>query len=173
MQIVGMTSDHHTFRIPESVGKTISLGGIDVVYKVQSEETRGSCAIVEHPVEAKRLVRPHVHKNEDEISYVVEGEIGVRIGDEEVIATKGDWVFKPRGIMHTFWNAGTTKVRLIEIITPGKFSQYFEELGEILNARGPPDLEKITELDQKYGTRYSMEWVPLLKEKYGLKLTGE
>lgn len=53
------------------------------------------------------------------------------------------------------------------------FPQYFEELSKILMASRPPDLEKIAELDKKYEINYNMEWVPSLKEKYGLKLVGE
>src|SRR5580704_16017222 len=54
-----------------------------------------------------RMVPPHVHAHEDEFSYILEGEIGARIGDEVLQATTGSYVFKPRGLPHTFWNATT------------------------------------------------------------------
>jgi quercetin dioxygenase-like cupin family protein len=157
-----------------SQGKTLALGGLNVVYKVLPEETRGALAVVEHPVEPGRLVRPHIHEHEDEISYIVDGDFGVRIGDREISATLGTWVFKPRGIMHTFWNAGPKPARLIEIITPGAFAYYFEELAAILSAGGPPDEKKIDQINGKYGVSYNLEWVPELMAKYGLKkLVGE
>jgi uncharacterized cupin superfamily protein len=63
-------------------------------------------AVVEHPIEPGRLVLPHVHQHEDEYSYVLEGTIGARVGDREVVAGPGSYLIKPRGLMHTFWNAG-------------------------------------------------------------------
>lgn len=48
-------------------------------------------AVVEHPIEPGRLVRPHTHALEDEISHI-EGEIGARIGDREFVARPGSWV---------------------------------------------------------------------------------
>ena len=63
--------------------------------------------------------------------------------------------------------------RIIEIITPGAFAPYFQELARTLNAGGPPDQEKLAETARKYGLTYQMEWVPALKAKYNLKLLGE
>ena len=160
-------------RMPNE-GKSIALGGLGVIYKVLPEETNGALAVVEHPMEPGRLVRPHTHSREDEISYIVEGQIVVKIGDKQVVANPDTWVFKPRGIQHTFWNAGPNPARLLEIITPGAFAYYFEELASILKTQGPPDEVKIEQLNRKYGVSYNLEWVPDLMAKYGLKkLVGE
>ena len=97
----------------------------------------------------------------------------MKVGEEEIFAKPGTWVFKPRGIPHTFWNPGSTTARIIEIITPGAFAPYFEELASTLNSGGPPDQEKLAETARKYGLTYKMEWVPALKAKYNLKLLGE
>jgi hypothetical protein len=98
----------------------------------------------------------------------------VRIGEREFVAGPGSWVFKQRGITHTFWNAGPGKARLIEIITPGAFAYYFSELAEIISEGVPPDFKKLGELDRKYKIEYNMDWVPELMEKYSLtKLVGD
>jgi hypothetical protein len=76
-------------------------------------------------------------------------------------------------VQYTFWNPGTKQSRLIEIITPGAFAHYFEELAEILSAGGPPNEEKLANLHAKYEVSYSMDWVSALQAKYGLKLVGE
>ncbi len=154
-------------------GRSVSLRGLGVEFKVMGEDTGGALAVVEHPIEPSRLVRPHVHEHEDEISYVVEGEIGVRIGDQEFKAQPGTWVFKPRRVVHTFWNAGPKPARIVEIITPGTFAHYFEELAAILAAGVPPDLKRLAELDQKWGHRIDMTWVPELTSRYGLRLVGD
>ena len=82
--------------------------------------------VVEHPIEPGRLVRPHTHANEDEISYVVEGEIGVKVGRRNSSRNPVHGS-KPRGVPHTFWNPGSKTARIIEIITPGAFALYFED----------------------------------------------
>jgi uncharacterized cupin superfamily protein len=46
----------------------------------------------------------HVHWGEDELSYVLEGELEARVGDQEVVATAGSIILKPKGVPHCFWN---------------------------------------------------------------------
>ena len=119
-------------------GASVWLGGIGVDFKIPSELTGGAFSIVEHPLEPGRLIPPHIHYREDELSYVVRGEIGVRIGDRDYVAGPGSYVFKPRNIPHTFWNPGPEPARLIEIISPAGFERFFAELGE-LAASCPPE----------------------------------
>jgi quercetin dioxygenase-like cupin family protein len=161
--------------LPAGAGRLVALGGMGVHFKLMGEQTGGAVAIVEHPIEPGRLVPPHVHVDEDEYSYILQGEVGARIGDREIVATPGSYVFKPRAVPHTFWNAGYQPARLIEIISPAGFERYFDELAEIVKAagNGPVDRETIEELAARYNLTFVMEWAPALKAKYGLKLLGE
>jgi quercetin dioxygenase-like cupin family protein len=88
----------------------------------------GDFSIVERPIDPGRMVHPHVHPHEDEFSYILEGEIGARVGDEVLQATIGSYVFKPRGLPHTFWNATTKPARLLELISPAGFEKYLGKL---------------------------------------------
>ncbi|HLL80438.1 MAG TPA: cupin domain-containing protein, partial [Ktedonobacteraceae bacterium] len=106
-----MTKEELKMDIPKIVvkpdeGRSVWLGGMGVVFKISGADTGGAFAVVEHPIEPGRLVLPHVHLHEDEYSYVLEGTIGARVGDRELIAGQGSYVVKPRGLMHTFWNPG-------------------------------------------------------------------
>jgi quercetin dioxygenase-like cupin family protein len=148
-------------------GRSVSLGGMGVVFKVSGTDTGGAFAVVEHPIEPGRLVLPHVHLHEDEYSYVLEGTIGARVGDREIVAERGSYVVKPRGLMHTFWNAGPGLARLLEVIAPAGFEAYFIELAE---ARDPL---RRSELAAKYGVTYSSKWVADLISKHKLKLLGQ
>jgi quercetin dioxygenase-like cupin family protein len=74
-------------------GRSVWLGGMGVVFKVSGADTGGAFAVVEHPIEPGRLVLPHVHLHEDEYSYVLEGTIGARVGDHEVVAAPGSYLF--------------------------------------------------------------------------------
>ena len=79
--------------------------GVGVVFKIRSEDTGGTLSIVEHPFDVGALVPPHVHTLEDEVSIVLEGEIGFRSGDQEVVLGPGGYIVKPRGEVHAMWNA--------------------------------------------------------------------
>src|SRR6476620_10965202 len=60
----------------------------------------------------------HVHHADDEAWYVLEGELGFRLGDEELIAPAGSAVVARRGTPHTFWNAGDVEARYLLVMTP-------------------------------------------------------
>ena len=156
-------------------GRLIDIGGMGVHFKVSSGTTAGGISIVEHPMEAGRLVPPHVHHDEDEISYVLEGTFGVRVGDEIGEAGPGSYVLKPRNVPHTFWNPGPVPARLIEIIQPAGFERFFEQLGEAAQtATSPEEFDATrTRLGTEYNLGFLPEWIDELKTRYGLKLLGE
>lgn len=162
-----MTEPQYSAKAEEAV--SVEMGGLGVVFRLRGQATGGAFSLVEHPIAPGTLVPPHTHIHEDEYSYVIEGEVGVRIGDQEFLAKAGDIVMKPRGISHTFWNAGPQSARLLEIIAPAGFESYFEEMAHLLNAGGPPDLEQIGSIAEKYGMTYQMEQIPELMAKYHLR----
>lgn len=160
--------------IEPGAGELISLGGLGVQFKIGGKETDGLLAVVEHPIDAGRLVPPHVHHNEDEYSYVLEGRIGARIGDQILDAGPGSYVIKPRNIPHTFWNVGPEPARLIEIITPSGFDLFFHELGDLVVTSSPDEFPmRRAELGKRYNQDFVDEWAEELKHRYGLKLLGE
>ena len=131
-------------------GESVSLGGVGVDFKIAAELTGGAFSVVEHPLDPKRLIPPHIHYKEDELSYVVSGQIGVRIGDQDYLAGPGDYVFKPRGIPHTFWNAGPEPARLLEVIWPAGFEDFFAALGELAATCPPEEFEIVETLMARY-----------------------
>jgi len=83
-------------------------------------------ALIEHIVPPRVLAAPlHRHSGEDEYSVVLEGRLGVFQDGDEVVATPGDVVFKPRDHWHTFWNAGDEPLRILELIAPGGIEELF------------------------------------------------
>ena len=153
-------------------GEKVWMGGLGVDFKLWGDETGGAISIVEHPIDPGRLVPPHLHTQEDEFSYIIEGEIGARIGDMIVHAGPGCYVIKPRNIPHTFWNAGPKKARLLEIFSPPGFERFFQEAAPLFGPTGTRD-----DLPRIAGT-YQMrmewwDWVPELMKKYNLKLLGD
>jgi quercetin dioxygenase-like cupin family protein len=70
-------------RISRGDGERVLLGGLDIVFKITSGQTGGALAICEMAVEPGRLIPAHLHDTEDEFTYVIDGRIGVLIGEEE------------------------------------------------------------------------------------------
>ena len=100
---------------PLLAGKAI--GSTDTSFVVA--EWRDAGGISETP----RLIAPwHVHYNDDEAWYVLEGRLRVRRGVEEVEAGAGAAVLVPRGVAHTYWNPGPEPARYLLIMTPNIFS---------------------------------------------------
>ena len=65
-----------------------------------------------------RWIAPlHLHRNDDEAWYVLEGTLCVRVGNEVVEAPVGSAVFVPRGTPHTYWNPGPGLVRYLLVMT--------------------------------------------------------
>ncbi len=169
-------SDEENSRAVQAVGPSEGksvLGGF-AVYKLSGEATGGAYSVVEHNLQPRALAAPiHTHRDVDETSYVLEGEIGALIGDREVYAGPGTLVLKPRGIPHTFWNAGATPAKLLELISPAGFEPYFEELDQLLGSSGGrPDPAQVEQLADRYGMDMDFGSVPRLMEKYGVTLGG-
>lgn len=144
-----------------------SIGAIGVAFRLSGEHTGGQVAVVEHPFPVGALVPPHVHTREDEFSIVTAGRIGFRSGADEVVLEAGGYIVKPRGELHTMWNAGDVEARMIEVITPAGFERFFQELADLVEsgAAGP---ETLAPLAAEYGLFLDPTWVPELMEKYGL-----
>ena len=122
-----------------------------------TEETGGGFSLVEHPMPPRRLAAPiHKHSREDEYSFVVEGRMGALLGDEVVYADVGDLAFKPREQWHTFWNAGDEPCRILEIISPGGFEHFFDELATMIS-RPPISTRRSS---GSWGTRSGVEFQP-------------
>jgi quercetin dioxygenase-like cupin family protein len=156
-----------------SDGELVRLSQLGVRFLLRGEQTDGRLAVVEHPMPPRSLGAPvHTHTNEDEISYVAEGTVGVQIGDQVYTATAGDTIFKPRGIPHAFWNPAEAPARVHEIITPAGFERYFEEAAALFATAGAglPDPAEAAAIQARYGLQMDFASIPRLVQRYGLRV---
>ena len=68
-------------------------------------------------------------------------------------------MFKPRHQWHTFWNAGDGPCRILEMISPGGFEHFFDEVGDLMAATDAPN-PGIALADSDIPARYAIEFVP-------------
>jgi quercetin dioxygenase-like cupin family protein len=151
-------------------GHSVTLYGVEFGYRVQAGETGGNLSILEVTIPAGTLVKPHRHLKEDEFSIVLEGTLGIRIGDEESEIGPGTYLVKPRGVAHALWNPGRTPARVVEIVSPGGFERYFEEVAPVLGQSGPEWTQRFYELATRYGVEVIDDWVEPLEKAHGVKL---
>ena len=155
-------------KIGPNEGKYVDLTVLGVRFMAWTEETGGGFSLVEHPIPEGSLAAPvHRHTREDEYSYVLEGKMGAMLGDDVVYAEVGDFVFKPRDQWHTFWNAGEGTCRILEIIAPGGFERYFDELAT-LRERPDFDPSMIGEVAARYGLEVDPAGTARVCEQHGL-----
>ena len=149
-------------------GKAGFLGSIGVRFMIDGDETDRGFSLVEHPMSPRALAAPlHRHNREDEYTYVLEGKVGALLGDEVLVAEPGDLVFKPRDEWHTFWNAGDTPARILEIIAPAGFERFFAELSDMGGAM-QADPQALGELCQRYELEMDPDSIPGLLERFDL-----
>jgi quercetin dioxygenase-like cupin family protein len=153
---------------PDSREVTL-VPGFTATVKLAASAT-GGISIVEHTFDPGVLVPPHRHTREDEISCVIFGEIGFRSNGHEVSLGAGGYIVKPRGELHSMWNAGTEPARMIEIVTPAGFEKYFIELAEATAAAGGrPDPSITAPIAERFGLSFDFTQVPDLVARHGLR----
>jgi mannose-6-phosphate isomerase-like protein (cupin superfamily) len=156
--------------VPAGSGRVLMDGPLGAVLLAGARETGGAAAFVIHPMAPRALGSPvHTHTHEDEWTYVLDGTVGIEIGDDVVVAGVGDLVLKPRGVAHAFWNPTDAPARLLEVITPGGFETYFEELGRILT-EPEPDLAALGELAARHALTMDPASVARLVTEHGLRV---
>lgn len=159
-----------TTYIPPNGGRAVWIGSFGTIFKVPPERTPSGVAIVEHVLGPHQLGAPmHRHNREDEISHVLEGELTVQQGEKVQTSGAGGTIVKPRGIFHAFWNAGESPVRFLEVIAPGAFAHYFEELAVLLAQAGPPDFARLSALAERYEVQFDFATMPHLLKRHGLR----
>ena len=71
----------------------------------------------------------HVHDNLDDTWYILEGQMVVRCGDDELVVGAGQWVSMPRGVPHTFLVVGESEARILLVHDNASFRDLIRELG--------------------------------------------
>jgi quercetin dioxygenase-like cupin family protein len=138
--------------LPDS-GEELNIAASLILHKIKSKDTKGVFSVMEFVTPPGKGVALHVHEREDELVYLLEGEIEVTLGGQKMKAVPGVMALLPRGIPHRFTNIGNKPSRLLDTILPGLFDNYFVELAGLF-ARGEPSQEQNDALSRKYRIKY-------------------
>ena len=131
----------------------IQVGQIGIRFLLQAADTNGSVAMFEFTVPAgAKVPLPHSHKHYDETVYGVEGVVTFTVDGKQVDIGPGEFCFIPRGAVHAFNNLKQADAKALAVVTPALIGpEFFNEVAAIVNAGGPPDIEKVKAVMAKHG----------------------
>ena len=148
-----MTTGPLSFALDADGGERLVFGPVTVLIRASAETTGGAFSVIEEvpPMVDTPL---HVHANEDELFYVLEGEHVVRCGDDEHRLGPGGLIFLPRGIPHSQRRVVPGEGRQLVLTSPAGFEGFFRELAEAdrRGALGPDAYAAASE-------RYGITWI--------------
>jgi DNA-binding transcriptional MerR regulator len=111
--------------------KPIRLGGDPNDCKLSGRDTNGAMCIFEFTGRCGQGGPKHVHLDQDEWIYVIQGEFEFQVGDKRIHATAGESVFLPRKVAHVWAAAGDGPGKLLDVYQPaGKIEEFFRELSK-------------------------------------------
>ena len=139
-------------------GRALWHLGALMTFKALGEDTGGQFWAVEGLADSHMAVPLHAHTREEEIWYVLEGEITFTVGDQTWTGGPGSFAYIPRHVPHTFQVRSET-ARWFGFGIPAGLDQWFFETGEPAGSLtlppapdGPPDVEALIASLKKYGT---------------------
>lgn len=139
------------FKLDPDGGERLRFSDAEFTVKASADTTGGAFSIIE---EAEPLDTPlHVHKNEDELFYVLEGEPVIRCGAEEFHVGPGGMVFAPRGVPHAHRRVVPRTGRFLTLAYPAGFEGLFRELADAESA-GSSMPEAYASVSEKYGVTW-------------------
>ena len=132
------------------------FGGLTTI-KADATQTGGRVTITESLMPRGGGSPLHVHHNEDEWFYVLEGELTIWVDGETVVAAAGAFVYGPRDVPHTFI-VSSEQARFLLVTQPGDFSGFIRALAAPAEApvippapTEPPDMEPVMKAAAEYG----------------------
>lgn len=167
------------FYIPPREALSPGIGKVDIRTIINADKTAKQISNVEVSLAPKQMgPSPHLHENLDELMYVLEGTATVMIGEKVYEVEAGGWNFRPRRIVHSFWNASDKPLRFIDCFFNQNFEDYLEELFHkiipdmVKNKLTPaaPDIaNRIAALDKKFGVTWFHNQRQAIIDKYKLQ----
>lgn len=144
------------YALPAGEGRAIWFLGTRMTVKAGAAETGGAFTLVEQELPPGFAPPPHIHHQEDEAFYILDGSLTVRCGEETWEAGAGTFVYLPRGVPHGFSvQPSEQPARLLQLTTPAGFELFAADVGRPAEAPGlpppaAPDVENLLAAFRRY-----------------------
>jgi len=148
-----------------------------LIFHRTSRETGGEAVLVETIVRPDGFVAAaHLHPNQAERFEVLEGRLGLRVGDQEILAEPGDVLTVEPGTPHRFWNAGETEARFLCEVSPAlEFESLIETMFRLAaegktNRKGMPNPLRLAVIARSHFETVRLPFPPAWLQRLGLAL---
>ena len=137
------------FVVPAGGGKHLDMTapGRFAALKLLGHETNESIMLFEETVPGGTKSLFHLHRDSDEVAWVLAGEITFKIGDDVTVGGPGTCAFFPRNVPHAWKNTGSETGRVLFLYTPAAAGAYVEDL---LNRPGPNNDDEHNRRRERY-----------------------
>src|SRR5687767_1590398 len=144
------------FALDAEEGEAFWFLGNLMVVKAAGKHRNGSFTLIECVAPAGFAPPPHIHRDEDEAFYLLEGEMRITCGDETWNVGPGGFAFLPRGVPHGFTVGASGPAKMLQLTLPAQFERFAAEVGEPAKQRtlpppSEPDIPRLLEAMSKYG----------------------
>jgi len=148
-----MKSNHpQPIVVPPDSGKVLKFLGI--THKLTLQQTNSAYYLFEFEFDPEGGNRIHVHQYEDEVIYVLEGAIEIRLADQKLQVVTGGVAHLPKHIPHALYNPLKTRSGYLGMAIPGGIENFFDELDAALEAGILNDTTH-----KKISKKYGIEWL--------------
>ena len=158
MSIIAAARGQFGYALAHQEGEAFWLLGMLQTIKISRADTAGQFGLIEIVVPAGIGSPWHVHPEEDEWFYVLDGDLTFYVGDTRLALSPGSFGFGPKGVPHTFIGGAPNGARALVGFEPALFEGFLREVGTPAPARvlppphtGPPEIERLAPIAARNG----------------------
>jgi quercetin dioxygenase-like cupin family protein len=147
---------------PPNQGRDYMIWGDRYSFKTTAAESGGAHALLEMNVQPGSGTPPHIHHAEDEMFYVVEGELTLWCDGVKTVGKPGTFVAVPKGKVHRWANESNSMVKSLVFLVPGGFDEFLMKIGEPITGpdqKGSPPTKEEIDYAMSIAADYNMEIV--------------
>ena len=135
------------------IKETIRIGALQLDFLLDGDDTNNALVMFEMVVQPNAKVpAPHFHVEVDEVLYGLEGTLTQTVDGNTQELKAGDKCFIKRGMVHGFTNVHDVPAKVLCVLSPASIGPaYFREIAEVINAGGPPDMQKVLSIMKQHG----------------------
>ena len=154
-----MTETASGYHLDMEEGEAYDFLGTMSIIKASAAATNNTLSLVEQRLPAGFSPPPHIHHNEDEAFYLLSGRVTAQIGDQQVSAQQGSFLWLPRDVQHGFVVSSDGPCTMLIMTTPGGFAGFVAEVGTATTSTAmpepsEPDIPRLFDIAGRYGIEF-------------------